>query len=170
MAIESLTSPQLMQSICLNLSLILDIDQNEDIKEIKDPRKLEESYRFTTINFPYQEVVKKLEAGPSTRGQKRKKYDLGNGEKADIYHLLLKAISENPPLVSISLDDMKRRLDQIMVNSREKIEKNKIRDSLQKIHDIMFASEQIYQVFEWKDNQIFILDPLFLFYLRWGTY
>lgn len=55
---------------------------------------------------------------------------------------------------------MKERIDQLLViNSKEKIEKNKIRDSLQKLHDIMFSSEPIYQVFEWKDNQIFILDP-----------
>ncbi|WP_342580936.1 ATP-binding protein [Ureibacillus sp. FSL W7-1570] len=171
MALESLTSPQLMQSICLNLSLILNIDEDESIKEINDEKKLEESYRFTTINLPYQEVVKKLMAGPSTRGQERKKYQLKNGEKADIYHILLKAIAQNPPVVSLSVDEMKERIDQLLViNSKEKIEKNKIRDSLQKLHDIMFSSEPIYQVFEWKDNQIFILDPLFLFFLRWGTY
>jgi len=170
MALESLTSPQLMQSICLNLSLILNVDESEKLKEINNQEKLEESYRFTTINLPYKEVVKKIEAGPFTRGQKRKEYELGNGEKADIYHLLLKAIAQNPPVVSISLDEMKLRVDQLMVNSNEKIEKNKMKDSLQKIHEIMFSSELIYQVFEWKDNQIFILDPLFLFYLRWGTY
>lgn len=169
MALESLTSPQLMQSICLNLAIILNLDE-EDIKQIKDQKKLKECYRFTTINLPYQEVVKKLVAGPPTRGQKRKEYELGNGDEADIYHLLLKAIALDPPGVSLSLNKMKERVDQLMLNSHEKIERNKIKDSLQKIHDIMLASGQIYQVFEWKDNQIFILDPLFLFYLRWGAY
>lgn len=169
MAIESLTSPQLMQSICLNLGIILNLDE-ADIKQIKDQKKLIECYRFTTINLPYQEVVKKLVAGPPTRGQKRKEYELGSGDEADIYHLLLKAIALDPPGVSLSLNKMKERVDQLMFNSNEKIEKNKIKDSLQKIHDIMLASGQIYQVFEWKDNQIFILDPLFLFYLRWGSY
>lgn len=38
MALESLTSPQLMQSICLNLSLILNIDEDESIKEINDEK------------------------------------------------------------------------------------------------------------------------------------
>lgn len=169
-ALESLTSPQLMQSICLNLSLITNIDENENINQINDQIMLEESYRFTTINLPYREVVKKIMAGPSTRGQKRKKYRLENGEEADIYHLLLKAIAKNPPVISISLDEMKERVDQLMINSKEKIDRNKIRDSLQKIQDIMLFGELIYQVFEWKDNQLFILDPLFLFYLRWGNY
>lgn len=66
MALESLTSPQLMQSICLNLSLILNIDQDKHIQQINNEKHLEESYQFTTINLPYQEVVKKIEAGPYT--------------------------------------------------------------------------------------------------------
>ncbi|WP_248562209.1 ATP-binding protein [Niallia sp. NCCP-28] len=172
MAVESLTSPQLMQSICLNLSLILNMDGDEEIKEIKDKEKLEESYRFTTINLPYKEVVKKLESGPYTRGQKRKRYGLANtnGEKADIYSLLLKAIAEDPPIISISLEEIKKRVDRLTLTSQERIDRKKIRDACQKIHDIMLSSESIYQVFEWKDNQIYILDPLFLFYLRWRAH
>ncbi|MFD2760900.1 ATP-binding protein [Lentibacillus juripiscarius] len=169
MALESLTSPQLMQSICLNLAIILKTDE-EDIKKINDQKKLEECFRFTTSNLPYQEVVKKLMAGPPTRGQRRKKYQLESGNEEDIYYLLLKAIALDPPVVRISLDEMKERIDRLTTGSKEKIERAKIRDTLQKIHDIMLANGQIYQVFEWKDNQIYILDPLFLFYLRWGTY
>ncbi|WP_344341710.1 hypothetical protein, partial [Streptomyces rhizosphaericus] len=141
-----------------------------DIKKINDQKKLEECFRFTTSNLPYQEVVKKLMAGPPTRGQRRKKYQLESGNEEDIYYLLLKAIALDPPVVRISLDEMKERIDRLTTGSKEKIERAKIRDTLQKIHDIMLANGQIYQVFEWKDNQIYILDPLFLFYLRWGTY
>lgn len=169
MAVESLTSPQLMQSICLNLSLILNIDEDETVQQIDNLHQLEDSYRFTTINLPYKEVVKKIGAGPSTRGQKRKTYELTNYGQVDIYHLILQAIAQNPPIISISLDEMKNRVDILTNNSKEKIEKNKIQDAIRKVHDIVFESESIYQVFEWKDNQIYILDPLFLFYLRWGN-
>lgn len=61
-----------MQSICLNLAIILDIDNDDGITQITDSKKLEECYRFTTINLPYQEVVKRLMSGPPTRGQGRK--------------------------------------------------------------------------------------------------
>jgi hypothetical protein len=168
-AIESLTSPQLMQSICLNLAIILNVD-NENLKQINDLKKLEECYRFTTINLPYQEVIKKLTAGPPTREQGRKKYQLNNEKEADIYHLLLMSIALDPPIISIDLDEVKERVDRLTSNSKEKIERNKIKNSLGRLHEIMQTSGQIYQVFEWKDNQIFILDPLFLFYLRWGSY
>lgn len=169
LAAESLTSPQLMQSICLNLSLIIDVDAGK-VKEVSDSSLLEDSYRFTTINLPYQEVVKKLMDGPSTRGQQRSKFALEDGSKEDVYHIILKAISLNPPVVSITIDEMKQRVDQLVASKVEKIEKNKIKQRLQKLNDVMLANGPIYQVFEFKDSNVFILDPLFLFYLRWGNY
>jgi len=169
MAVESLTSPQLMQSICLNLAIILNVD-NDHVEYISDPLILEESYRFTTINLPYQEVVKKLTAGPPTRGQGRKKYQLKDGDKEDIYHLLIRGIALDPPVISIDLDGMKKRIDQLTDHLNDKIDKLKIKNSLKRLHEMMQLNGQIYQVFEWKDNQMFILDPLFLFYIRWGNY
>lgn len=169
LAAESLTSPQLMQSICLNLSLILEVDSGK-VQQINDPALLEESYRFTTINLPYQDVVKKLMDGPSTRGQQRSKFALVDGSEADVYPIILKAISLNPPAVSITLDEMKQRVDRLLASSAEKIERNKIKQRLQKLNDVMLVNGPIYQVFEFKDSNVFILDPLFLFYLRWGNY
>lgn len=169
LAKESLTSPQLMQAICLNLALILNIDKNEQVNKIDDRSKLEEAYKVTTLNLPYKDVVKKLKAGPPTRGQKRKTYDLGD-EEADIYHILIKAIALNPPIISISLEEIKKRIDIILDQAIDKPDKNKIKSAIEQVQAIISSSESIYQVFEWKDEEIYILDPLFLFYLRWGTY
>lgn len=170
LAKESLTSPQLMQAICLNLSLLLNLDENEQVTKIDDKSKLEEAYKVTTLNLPYKDVVKKLKAGPPTRGQKRKTYDLGDGEAADIYHLLIKAIALNPPIISISLEELKKRVDILLDQTIDKPDKNKIKSAIEQVQTIISSSESIYQVFEWKDEEIYILDPLFLFYLRWGTY
>ncbi|MDT3699858.1 MAG: AAA family ATPase [Thermincola sp.] len=169
LAKESLTSPQLMQAICLNLALILNLDENEHVNKINDKSKLEEAYKVTTLNLPYKDVVKKLIAGPPTRGQKRKTYDLGD-EEADIYHILIKAIASNPPIISISLEELKRRIDELLGQAIDKPDKNKIKSAIEQIQTIISSSESIYQVFEWKDEEIYILDPLFLFYLRWGIY
>ena len=163
---ESLTSPQLMQSICLNICILLNIDE-ESVTDKEIMKSLIQCYEFTTLNLPYQEVVSKLKNGPSTRGQKRKEYKLKNEESRDVYSIILKAISEDPPIISIPLDDIKNRVDKLL---KDKLEKNKIRESLAKLQDIIVDSEPIYQVFEWKDNKVYILDPLFLFYLRWGKH
>lgn len=164
-AIESLTSPQLMQSICLNLSLLSKIDTTNNL----DTSLIETSYRFTTVNLPYKEVVNKLQGGPSTRGQKRKKYKISNGKELDVYGVVLEAIALDPPLISITIDELKYRVDELIGGSNDRLDKNKLKTTLQAIQDIMINSATIYQVFEWKDDQIYILEPLFLFYIRWGA-
>jgi len=170
LAVESLTSPQLMQSICLNLALILKLDQADEIQEITDSSLLEQAYEVTTLNLPYMDVAKRLKAGPPTRGQKRKTFDLINGEKCDIYDLLLRAIAVDPPSISISLDDLKRRVDSLLRDIASKPDRNKIKSSIEQVQVIIDNSDPITKVFEWKDNEIYILDPLFLFYLRWGMH
>lgn len=164
-AMESLTSPQLMQSICLNLSLISKIDEVNSI----DINLIENSYRITSVNLPYKEVINKLKGGPSTRGQKRKKYNTSDGEELDVYGIVLKAISLDPPLISITIDELKERVDKLIQGSSNKLDKNKLKTTLQALQDIMDNSEDIYQVFEWKDERIYIIEPLFLFYARWGA-
>lgn len=164
-AIESLTSPQLMQSICLNLCLISKVDETGKL----NTSLLAKSYKFTTINLPYKEVMAKIKAGPPTRGQKRKTYKINGEEFLDIYGIILRAIALDPPLISITLDEIKYRVDELLEDTDEKIDKTKLKVSLQKTQEIITNSEGIYQVFEWKDNRIYILEPLFLFYMRWGV-
>ena len=79
MALESINSPQLMQSICLNIGLL-----PFDVEKITD-EVIMESCRFTCNNFPYSDVVRVLKSGPPTRGQKRLTYELQDGSRRDIY-------------------------------------------------------------------------------------
>lgn len=164
LATESITSPQLMQSICLNLCLVSDVDETRKL----DDSLVEDSFRFTTANLPYKEIINKLQSGPSTRGQKRKKFRLINSEELDIYGIVLAAIALDPPSISLTLEELKARIDKLLGPSKNKPDKTKLKDTLKNIQDIMTNNTSIYQVFEWKDNQIYILEPLFLFYLRWG--
>ncbi|NQX63742.1 AAA family ATPase [Paenibacillus qinlingensis] len=170
LAAESLTSPQLMQSICLNLCLLLDIDNDAKIKEITEQNDLINAFKATTTNLPYKDVVKRLRSGPYTRGQKRKTFTLSDGTKSDIYDLLLKAIALDPPTTFIRLDELKERFDQILGDTPSKPDRNKIKSTIEQTQTIINTNGSIYQVFEWKDDVLYILEPLFLFYLRWGTH
>ena len=71
-------------------------------------------------------------------------------------------------MMGMNLDDMKHRIDKIILDSKKKPDKQQIRESLNKLQEIINEKETIYKVFEWKDGMLYILDPLFLFYLRWG--
>ncbi|MEK4529903.1 ATP-binding protein [Paenibacillus sp. FSL H8-0104] len=168
MAVESLASPQLMQAICLNLSLILDIDNNKDIT-IEGQQQLINAYRLTSSNLSYEEVIRKLKLGPSTRGNKRKAYVLAEGNEADIYELVLKSLAIDPPSISISLENMKKRVDELVDSQSEKPTMQKIKETLSQVQAILQSNETIYQVLEYKDDTVYILEPLFLFYLRWGV-
>ena len=70
LAIECLTSPQLMQYICLSICTLLEDEKKQEVND----EILEKAYRFTTINFNYADVVSVLIKGPNPRGQQRKIY------------------------------------------------------------------------------------------------
>lgn len=169
---ESLHSPQLMQDICLRFAYVYDLDNEKPKNIITDSSKLKDAFLVTTVNLQYQEVLKKLEQGPPTRGQKRKSYNLGNGKKVDVYGIFFLAIALDPPQISIRIEELKDRYDNLLKNHNTSLpDKNKIRSTVQHLQAIIDESnETIYQVFEWKDNKVYILEPLFLFFLRWGKF
>lgn len=170
-AVESLTSPQLMQYICLSICTLLDID-NGGTSEISE-EILERAYKFTTVNFEYADIVKVLKEGPNSRGNKRKIYKikLASEEKdVDIYDLIVEAMAVDPPLMGMTIDEIKSRIDALIISEGKKPDKQQIRDSINKLQTIITEKENIYRVFEWKDGKVYILDPLFLFYLRWGKH
>lgn len=161
MAEESIHSPQLMQSICLNIGLLP--GATEKITE----NIIEESCRFTCINLPYADVVRVLKAGPPTRGQQRLKYTLTDNSQRDIYDLILKILADNPPLIELSIDELMERIKKNI--SDNMIKQQKVKDSLKSWQKMLEQQGSLYQVLEWKDDVIYILDNMFLFYIRWGV-
>ena len=160
MAEESIHSPQLMQSLCLNIGLLSEKDFtiSEEI--------IEESCRFTCMNLPYADVIRVLKAGPPTRGQQRLKYALLDGSKRDIYGLILKVLADNPPLVELDLDELMERVKENMAEGV--IKQQKIKDALKNWQKVLETQGSLYQVLDWKDDTIYVLDNMFLFYLRWN--
>lgn len=159
MAMESIHSPQLMQSVCLNIGLL-----PEDCSVITSD-VVEESCRFTCMNLPYADVVRVLKAGPPTRGQKRLQYKLQNDSQKDIYGLILKVLSDNPPLIELELEELMNRIQQNI--AEVKITTKKVKDALKNWNKVLEGMGSLYQVFDWKDDVLHILDNLFLFYIRW---
>ena len=159
MAKESIHSPQLMQSICLNIGLLP--DSSDTITD----EVIEESCRFTCMNLPYGDVVRVLKAGPSTRGQQRLQYTLSDGSKRDIYGLILKVLSDNPPLVELSIEELMERIKNSAPENM--ITTKKVRDSLKNWQKLLETLGSLYQVLEWKDDTIHVLDNMLLFYIRW---
>lgn len=163
-AVESLSSPQLMQYICLNICTILEMNHQNEV----DQDILEMAYRYTTANFEYQDVVALMMKGPNTRGKNRNKFMAKDGNKYDVYELLVKSIAENPPIIKLKFDDVKTRIYNLIAPKMKMPTTQAIKDSLKKLQELLHEREDIFKVLDWKEGTLYILDPLFLFYLRWG--
>ena len=117
-AVESLSSPQLMQYICLNICTILEMS-GEGNRQIRQ-ELLETAYHYTTANFEYGDVVSLMQKGPNTRGKSRNTFRTANGEEHDIYELIVKSIAENPPIMKLEFEDVKERIYRLLADDSGK--------------------------------------------------
>ena len=166
-AVESLSSPQLMQYICLNICTILEMSDGSANRV--EPELLETAYRYTTANFEYGDVIALMQKGPNTRGKKRNRFLANNGRYYDVYELIVKSIAENPPIMKLEFDDIKERIFRLISDNSPRPDQKAIKESLSKLQELLNGREDIFKVLDWKEGVLYILDPLFLFYLRWGV-
>lgn len=165
-AVESLSSPQLMQYICLNICTILEMSGSD--RRCVQHDILETAYRYTTANFEYGDIVTLMQKGPNMRGKSRNRFHAKDGKEYDIYELIVKSIAENPPIMKIEFDDVRERIYRLIAEDCKKPAPQAIKESLVKMQEQLDGREDIFKVLDWKDGVLYILDPLFLFYLRWG--
>ena len=153
-----------MQYICLNICTILEMSDKKKIEQ----EVLETAYRYTTANFEYGDVVALMRKGPSTRGKNRNKFQIKDGCRCDLYELIVKSIAENPPIMKLEFEDVKERIYRLIAEDGKKPTPQAIKESLTKLQELLHGREDIFKVLDWKEGKLYILDPLFLFYLRWG--
>ncbi|MBS5113887.1 MAG: hypothetical protein KHZ15_14600 [Coprobacillus cateniformis] len=164
LSVECLTSPQLMQYICLSICTLLE-DKNENVVKTDI---LKTAYRFTTVNFNYSDVVNVMSKGPNPRGKKRKLFKTVSQKELDLYGLIVESLAKNPPIMEMNFDMLYDRITNLIPIDNIKPDKQSVKNHLNNLQMILEDKEEIYKAIEWKDGKIYILDPLFLFYLRWG--
>lgn len=164
LSVECLTSPQLMQYICLGICTLLE-DRNEDAvcTEI-----LETAYKFTTVNFNYYDVAGVMAKGPNPRGKRRNLYKTKSGKELDLYGLIVESFAKNPPDMELDFQSIYSRIADLIEEELTVPDKQSVKNHLNNLQLILKEKEEIYRAIEWKDGKVYILDPLFLFYLRWG--
>jgi hypothetical protein len=161
---ESLSSPQLVQLICLNLCVLakLDTDNKIDI----DEDMIEKAFKFSTLNLDYQNVANVIRQGKNQRGKMRKMYHTHTMGDMDLYELIIEAIADNPPVGSVTFEQLLERIEKIVLD--EMPTSKSVRDYLNSIQEIIQQRGHAFEVIEWKDDTVYILEALFLFYMRWG--
>lgn len=172
LASEAAGSPQLMQTLCLNLCFDTGYDIRPNVTVIIEASLdlLKRICRRTTANNDYSSTVAAMKDGPKTRGKYRKSYVLQDSLTAmDVYPLILLGIACNPPCLTLKSSDLTARVQGLCHG--EQPGSGSIVTSCRHIVSIANEAEGR-QVIEWdaERNLLDIRDPYLLFFLRWGQW
>lgn len=71
------------------------------------------------------------------------------------------------PHTNLSFEDLMERISSLVTDAEKPTPKS-LKDYLKNLQEVLDLKDRSYKVIEWKDNILFIIEPLFLFFLRWG--
>jgi hypothetical protein len=172
LASEAAGSPQLMQTLCLNLCFNIDCEIRPDTPIVVPALSdlIERVCRRTTANNDYSSTVSSMKEGPKIRGKERKSYVLREGNTAlDVYPLILRGVACHPPRLTLRSSELTARVQGLCVG--EPPGSGSIVNSCN--HIVAIANEaEGRQVVEWDSERdlLDIRDPYLLFFLRWGEW
>ena len=169
LVLEAAGSPQLMQYLCLNSCFELGVREksDQDVELLNEIQIHENICRRTVQSTDYGSVVELMKEGPKTRGSDRNIYVTRFGWNGDVYCLLVKALSLDPPKLTFRYDSLSERILGICKNggpSGSSIT-SACSHSAKIVNDAAGT-----RIVEWDgEHDVFdIRDPYFLFYLRWS--
>ena len=171
MAAEVAGSPQLMQSLCLNVALDLKIEvpQSKRTGLGLSQASIESVLRRTANSTDFRSLAELLRAGPKTRGRDRTQYNFKAGGTGDVYDCVVKAIAADPPRLTFPYDDLTARVRRLCDGGAPS--GSSVVTSCKHVCRLAKTRMPNERAIEWDDSKqvLDIPDPLLLFYLRWGT-
>lgn len=175
LALESAGSPQLMQLICLNVAEFLSIEEKVDppVTFQLDVSQIRQVLITTHSAIDRDKIFAILDTGPDERGSPRNRYPVVALGEGDNYEITLAAISLSPPSATLAwgsgMDNLYDRIDKVCLDSNRKPAKGQITRALEQMQSLAERHMERQPIIEWSDaTGLHILDPYFLFYLRWS--
>ena len=172
---EAAGSPQLMQMICLNAAEDWDIDEviNPPRTFQADLNEIREILITTHETVDREQIFNVLDQGPDERGKERNKYPIKVLGQGDNYEIALAAISLSPPRTSLTWnngeDNLLARMDKICLDNNNRPAKAQITRALEQMESLARTEMPTQSILEWDSSKgLHILDPYFLFHLRWS--
>jgi hypothetical protein len=165
LAQESIASPQLMQENCFNLADRMAMSGYVSVTM----ELLHKAFHDTVINYShYDAILQKVLRGPAQGRNKRKSYDFKDDIQADIYHLFLKSICVDPPVLSMNITDIRDRFTEVLSSIEKLPTALVISNTIMHVEKIFKETAPKLDTIEWRGQALYILDPFLLFYLRWN--
>lgn len=170
LAHQAAGSPQLMQALCLYACFVLgtiDRMSKRTAERLKEEDHVK-ACRLTSTIADFRSLVDALERGPRARAGDRRTYAFTDGTTGDVYRAILKAIAEEPLVLTFDYEEVLRRVRAIC--DGEAPGGSSVTGAC--AHMSRLAEEQLptTRVLTWdeRDQILEIPDPYLSFYLRWS--
>lgn len=174
-ALEASGSPQLMQLICLHAAARGKINEaaRSPVLMQFSTSDLRTIFLLSHSTVDRERIFAILDKGPDERGNPRNRYAmivLGTG---DNYEIALAAIALSPPMSVLTWngggDNFSKRIDRVCTSSQAKPAKGQITRALEQMQALAEKHMPRQPILEWNPaTGLQILDPYFLFHLRWS--
>ncbi|WP_274369703.1 hypothetical protein [Morganella morganii] len=165
LTLEALGSPHLMQEFCKSLCA------DYSIKETSEQRikisKVDDSLFKGVAESTGKVVFDKLATGPRQRSDRLMRL-LKNGERVDIYKVVLYALSKmKPGMQTIQYEELRSAIRDIVAEAPPQA--HEVTRVLEKMSEIASNEEASTPVIDWEreEQKLHITDPFFAFYLKW---
>ena len=169
---ESLSSPQLMQALCLQFCREIGVEYTcKDVQKFTlDDKGLRNLLHNTVALANCKTAFEIILSGPKIRGRERKLYQMSHGKDGDLYEVLLRALSVGEPSLSFSYQEIKKRIAEIVpVDPPRGVD---ISEALDQVHKRVLEKLGEDRVLDWdaEKETLDIPDPYFLYYMRWSEW
>lgn len=166
MAEESFDSPHLMQDFCAALCKENNVRECQSSSiELQAPSDWHVFFRNMASDTS-KLAFERLAIGPRQRTDRIRR-TLVNGETCDIYGAVLFAIASTGPKTKLSYEDIRAGLRNVLSN--EIPQANEVTRILEKMSEIARDEIEGEPVVDWDNSYLYISDPFFAYYLRWGV-
>lgn len=174
-AMEAAGSPQLMQMVCLNAAAHAGINERpEQARNVQlDVADLRSVLLKTHSTVDRERIFKILDQGPDERGNPRNRYPVHALGEGDNYEIALAAISLSPPMTSLTWnngpDNLLKRIDRVCSDLDKRPGRAQVTRALEQMQALAEKHMARQPIIEWSAaSGLQILDPYFLFHLRWS--
>lgn len=166
LADEAFGSPQLMQSLCLNICFQKGIreglDKHQRIEISEDD--LNSVFLQTSTFTDWSSLLEKIHAGPRQRGTERKTFDLKDGTTGDVYRAVLLALASSPAQLALRYDEILARIKDVCQSDFPS--GSSVNAALQQMSELSKETTSSSPAIEWNEDALDFVEPYFLFYLR----
>lgn len=167
LADQAYGSPHLMQEFCQRRAIQEGIRETADSKVIV--RSIDDGLYQLAAEGTGKVIYDKLSKGPRQRSDRIQR-QLANGGTADIYGVVLKALSFMAPgLDTIEYEQLRTAIRQILGEAPPQA--HEVTRVLERMAEIAASDEASTPVIDWEkeEQKLHITDPFFAFYLKWGV-